>query len=97
MAPLFSTNLCSSNVRRQPLRVLRPPDFLWLLLSLLTPTMIPFYNPLVAPAGIAQGQAHPHHTANPLSKLFFHWVTPVLKAGYSRPLEQEGKFSYVVS
>lgn len=57
---------------------------------------IPFYKPTPAPPGVFAGQPLPHKKANPLSRLFFHWVQPVFTVGYSRPLEPGGKFSPLV-
>lgn len=49
-----------------------------------------FYRPTPAPPVIFRDQVLPHHDASFLSQLFFHWVTPILKVGYSRPLEPDG-------
>jgi hypothetical protein len=54
---------------------------------------IPFYRPKPAPDAAFKGQAFPKSTANALSRLYFHWVSPILKVGYSRPLQPEGKSS----
>ncbi|KJE02687.1 cadmium ion transporter [Cryptococcus gattii NT-10] len=51
--------------------------------------MIPFYKPIPAPRAIFKDQPLPEQNANFLSKILFHWVTPVMKAGYSRPLEAD--------
>ncbi|OXG54431.1 cadmium ion transporter [Cryptococcus neoformans Th84] len=51
--------------------------------------MIPFYKPVPAPPAIFKDQPLPQHNANFISKILFHWVTPVIKAGYSRPLEAD--------
>nr|ODN90116.1 cadmium ion transporter [Cryptococcus depauperatus CBS 7841] len=51
--------------------------------------MIPFYKPVPAPAATFQGELLPEAGANLISKIFFHWVTPLMKVGYTRPLEAE--------
>ncbi|WWD08510.1 hypothetical protein V865_006622 [Kwoniella europaea PYCC6329] len=50
---------------------------------------IPFYRPLPAIPGIYGSQTLPEQKANILSRIVFHWVTPIMRAGYSRPLEAE--------
>ncbi|WVF68119.1 hypothetical protein IAT40_002882 [Kwoniella sp. CBS 6097] len=50
---------------------------------------IPFYKPVPAPPGVFGDQPLPETQANFLSKILFHWVTPIMRAGYSRPLETE--------
>ncbi|OCF42639.1 cadmium ion transporter [Kwoniella heveanensis CBS 569] len=50
---------------------------------------IPFYKPVPAPPGIYGGQPLPEAKASTLSRVFFHWVTPIMRAGYSRPLEAD--------
>ncbi|WWC98771.1 hypothetical protein V866_005664 [Kwoniella sp. B9012] len=50
---------------------------------------IPFYRPLPAIPGIHGSQTLPEQKANILSRIVFHWVTPIMRAGYSRPLEAE--------
>ncbi|WVQ63105.1 uncharacterized protein L199_001256 [Kwoniella botswanensis] len=50
---------------------------------------IPFYRPLPANPGICGSQTLPEQKANILSRIVFHWVTPIMRAGYSRPLEAE--------
>ncbi|ORX37805.1 P-loop containing nucleoside triphosphate hydrolase protein [Kockovaella imperatae] len=50
---------------------------------------LPFYKPAPAPSGVFKGETFPQDTANPLSRLFFHWITPLMKVGYSRPLQAE--------
>lgn len=52
---------------------------------------IPFYRPSLAPPAVFKDHQLPYHQANILSRLFFHWITPILKVGYSRPLEADGK------
>ncbi|KAL0253530.1 hypothetical protein I308_100903 [Cryptococcus tetragattii IND107] len=51
--------------------------------------MIPFYKPIPAPPAIFKDQPLPEQNANFLPKILFHWVTPVMKAGYSRLLEAD--------
>mgnify|MGYP006876488777 CR=1 FL=1 len=53
--------------------------------------LIPFYKPQYAPVGTLEHEVLPHHSANLLSRLFFQYATPVLKVGWSRPLEPEGE------
>ncbi|KAJ3518977.1 hypothetical protein NMY22_g13415 [Coprinellus aureogranulatus] len=49
----------------------------------------PFYPP-PAPPGFGKGKVLPEHkTYNPLSRLFFNWLTPFLSVGFSRPLEKD--------
>ncbi|RSH93382.1 hypothetical protein EHS25_007738 [Saitozyma podzolica] len=50
---------------------------------------IPFYRPSPAPPAVFKDHQLPYHRANLLSRLFFHWITPILKVGYSRPLEAD--------
>nr|XP_019008004.1 cadmium ion transporter [Kwoniella pini CBS 10737]OCF46785.1 cadmium ion transporter [Kwoniella pini CBS 10737] len=50
---------------------------------------IPFYRPIPALQGIYGDQILPEGKASLLSRIFFHWVTPIMRAGYSRPLEAE--------
>ena len=52
---------------------------------------IPFYKPAPPPPGVFYNVPLPERRAGWLSKLFFHWVTPILKVGYARPLEADGK------
>lgn len=56
---------------------------------------IPFFRPSFAPPAVFKDEPLPWIKANPLSKLFFHWITPILKVGYSRPLEPDGKLYHV--
>ena len=53
---------------------------------------VPFYRPKPAPAAVFKDVPLPIRTANPISRFFFHWVTPMIKVGYSRPLREDGKF-----
>ncbi|WVQ85784.1 hypothetical protein IAT38_007951 [Cryptococcus sp. DSM 104549] len=50
---------------------------------------IPFYRPVPAPPGVFGDQPLPEAKASFISKVLFHWATPIMKAGYSRPLEAE--------
>lgn len=53
--------------------------------------MLPFYRPAPAPPGTLAQHELPKNSANPLSRALFHWLTPLMKIGYSRPLEQDGE------
>lgn len=55
---------------------------------------IPFWKPKPAPPGALQAARQPLYTANLLSQLFMQWLNPLLKVGYSRPLQSEGERSY---
>ncbi|WVQ95732.1 hypothetical protein IAU59_002831 [Kwoniella sp. CBS 9459] len=50
---------------------------------------IPFYEPAPAPPRVYGDQPLPEATANIFSRILFHWVTPIMRAGHSRPLEAE--------
>ena len=52
---------------------------------------IPFYRPSLAPTAVFAGVDIPESRANWLSRLTFQWVTPIMKVGYSRPLEADGE------
>jgi hypothetical protein len=52
---------------------------------------IPFWKPGPAPPGALQAARQPLLTGNPLSQLFLQWLNPLLKIGYSRPLQIEGE------
>jgi hypothetical protein len=52
---------------------------------------IPFWKPRPAPPGALQAARQPLLTGNPLSQLFLQWLNPLLKIGYSRPLQIEGQ------
>jgi hypothetical protein len=52
---------------------------------------IPFWKPGPAPPGALQAQRQPLHSANYLSQLFLQWLNPLLKIGYSRPMQMDGK------
>ena len=53
---------------------------------------IRFYDPTPAPPGLFKDVPLPLKKANPLSQLFFHWITPIVKVGYSRHIHQDGEF-----
>jgi hypothetical protein len=55
---------------------------------------IPFWKPGPAPPGALQAARQPLLTGNPLSQLFLQWLNPLLKIGYSRPLQIEGELIY---
>ncbi|ODO10352.1 hypothetical protein I350_00947 [Cryptococcus amylolentus CBS 6273] len=55
--------------------------------------MIPFYKPVPAAPGVFQGQPLPEAKANIVSRILYHWATPVMRAGYSRPLEPDDLWS----
>ncbi|KAI9632685.1 P-loop containing nucleoside triphosphate hydrolase protein [Dioszegia hungarica] len=48
---------------------------------------VPLYHPAPAPSAVFGGEAVPRKRVNPLSRIFFFWVAPILKLGYSRPLQ----------
>ncbi|WWC65416.1 uncharacterized protein I303_108034 [Kwoniella dejecticola CBS 10117] len=50
---------------------------------------IPFYRPLPAHQGVYGRDPLPDDKAKFLSRVVFQWVTPIMRAGYSRPLEAE--------
>lgn len=54
---------------------------------------IPFWKPVAAPSGALQAARQPLLAANPLSQLFLQWLNPLLKIGYSRPVQIEGEFT----
>ncbi|WWC92897.1 uncharacterized protein L201_007859 [Kwoniella dendrophila CBS 6074] len=54
---------------------------------------IPFYKPSEAPEAVFQGQVFPLAHANPFSQFLYTWITPLLKVGYSRPLQIEDLWS----
>ncbi|KAF9474643.1 hypothetical protein BDN70DRAFT_884571 [Pholiota conissans] len=47
-----------------------------------------FYPP-PAPPGFGEGKVLPEQEASWLSRLTFHWLSPFLDVGFSRPLEKE--------
>lgn len=51
---------------------------------------IPFYRPKPAPPAMFDGKPLPHNTANPISRALFQWISPIMRVGYSRPLEANG-------
>ena len=57
-----------------------------------TNMLIPFYRPEPAPPGVFDNEVLPHRQANLISRIFFQWVTPIIKVGYSRPLNAEGEW-----
>ncbi|CAD6567059.1 MAG: hypothetical protein TREMPRED_003289 [Tremellales sp. Tagirdzhanova-0007] len=50
---------------------------------------IPFYHPKPAPAAAFNGLPLPQNKANPLSRAVFQWITPILRVGYSRPIQAD--------
>ncbi|KAL7422108.1 hypothetical protein Q5752_002751 [Cryptotrichosporon argae] len=50
---------------------------------------IPFYHPKPAEPGAFAGQPLPQRAANPLSRTFFLWVAPIMRVGYTRPLQPD--------
>ena len=58
---------------------------------------IPFWKPGPAPPGALQAERQPLLTANLVSQLFLQWLNPLLKIGYSRPLQIEGKLSWLLN
>ena len=52
---------------------------------------IPGYHPKPAPPGVFGGQPLPEGNRDPISRLTFQWIAPIMKVGYSRPLELEGR------
>jgi hypothetical protein len=59
--------------------------------SLLLIMSIPFWRSSPAPPGALQAKSQPLLTANPVSQVFMQWLNPLLKVGYSRPIEIEGE------
>ncbi|PPR03716.1 hypothetical protein CVT24_007391 [Panaeolus cyanescens] len=47
------------------------------------------FNPEPAPPGFGSGKVLPERSASILSRIVFHWLSPFLDVGYSRPLEKE--------
>ncbi|TFK23809.1 ATP-dependent bile acid permease [Coprinopsis marcescibilis] len=47
------------------------------------------FHPTPAPPAFGGGEVVPEKTANLISRATFHWLTPFLEAGFSRPLEKE--------
>ncbi|KAG9227354.1 hypothetical protein CCMSSC00406_0004107 [Pleurotus cornucopiae] len=47
------------------------------------------FHPEPAPPGFATGKIVPEERASILSRIVFHWLTPLLQVGFSRPLEKE--------
>ncbi|WWD04245.1 hypothetical protein V865_002313 [Kwoniella europaea PYCC6329] len=54
---------------------------------------IPFYRPSEAPEAVFEGQLIPLAKANIVSSFLYTWITPILKVGYSRPLQVEDLWS----
>ncbi|WVW86813.1 hypothetical protein I302_108868 [Kwoniella bestiolae CBS 10118] len=54
---------------------------------------IPFYKPSEAPEAIFEGELIPMAKANIVSNFLYTWITPMLKVGYSRPLQIEDLWS----
>ncbi|KAG8877736.1 hypothetical protein FRB97_003150 [Tulasnella sp. 331] len=52
------------------------------------------YRPEPAPPAFAEGIILPQKTSSFLSQLLFHWVTPLLNVGFTRPLEKEGAIGF---
>ncbi|WVQ76019.1 hypothetical protein IAR50_005655 [Cryptococcus sp. DSM 104548] len=51
--------------------------------------IIPFYKPAAAPPAIFKNQPLPYSNASFVSKFFIHWIAPMVKVGWSRPIEQD--------
>ncbi|KAG8997817.1 hypothetical protein FRB94_007425 [Tulasnella sp. JGI-2019a] len=47
------------------------------------------YRPDPAPPAFADGKTLPQTSSSIFSQLIFHWVTPLLNVGFTRPLEKE--------
>lgn len=87
------SELTRSQVDKQPTQVQGAWSLLFTLTDpsgLIHPMPIPFYSPSPAPPATFRNAPLPWMSANLLSKVFSHWITPVLKVGYSRPLEPDG-------
>ncbi|WWC92110.1 uncharacterized protein L201_007064 [Kwoniella dendrophila CBS 6074] len=50
---------------------------------------IPFYHPVPATPAIYGNEPLPENKANLFSRIVFQWVTPIMRVGYSRPLEAD--------
>ncbi|CAD6954568.1 unnamed protein product [Tilletia controversa] len=48
-----------------------------------------WWDPEPAPASFGAGKTVPEHSASLASRLTFSWVTPMLRVGWTRPLESE--------
>ncbi|TFK23810.1 ATP-dependent bile acid permease [Coprinopsis marcescibilis] len=47
------------------------------------------FHPSPSPPGFGGGKVVPEKTSNVFSRAIFHWLTPFLEAGFSRPLEKD--------
>ncbi|KAF4589934.1 hypothetical protein EYR38_009229 [Pleurotus pulmonarius] len=47
------------------------------------------FHPEPAPPGFAEGKIAPEERASIFSRIVFHWLTPLLQVGFSRPLQKE--------
>jgi hypothetical protein len=52
---------------------------------------IPFYHPRPRPTAEFKDSPLPLGTANVFSKALFLWVGPILRVGYSRPIQPDGE------
>nr|XP_018260210.1 uncharacterized protein I303_07127 [Kwoniella dejecticola CBS 10117]OBR82368.1 hypothetical protein I303_07127 [Kwoniella dejecticola CBS 10117] len=50
---------------------------------------VPFYKPSPAPEAVFQDETIPLEHANIFSRFLYTWISPMLKVGYSRPLQIE--------
>ncbi|KAL1744151.1 P-loop containing nucleoside triphosphate hydrolase protein [Schizophyllum fasciatum] len=50
---------------------------------------MPLFKSGPAPAGFGQGKTLPENSAWPLSRLVFSWLDPLLRVGFSRPLQED--------
>ncbi|KAF9020670.1 multidrug resistance-associated ABC transporter [Hymenopellis radicata] len=48
-----------------------------------------WFSPPPAPPGFGRGKVLPEENASYLSRLVFHWLSPLLSVGFSRPLEKD--------
>ncbi|ODN79695.1 hypothetical protein L202_03623 [Cryptococcus amylolentus CBS 6039] len=51
--------------------------------------IIPFYKPTPAPPGIFKNQPLPYSNASFAGKFFLQWIAPMIKAAWSRPIQQD--------
>ncbi|KAI5832858.1 P-loop containing nucleoside triphosphate hydrolase protein [Schizophyllum commune Tattone D] len=54
---------------------------------------MPFFKSRPAPAGFGEGKTLPEGSAWPWSRLVFSWLDPLLKVGFSRPLQENDLWS----
>ncbi|KAL1706525.1 P-loop containing nucleoside triphosphate hydrolase protein [Schizophyllum commune] len=54
---------------------------------------MPFFKSRPAPAGFGEGKTLPEGSAWPWSRLVFSWLDPLLKVGFSRPLQEDDLWS----